>query len=973
MKLPPIKDNLIQLSKTIFRTRRRAFALISGIILATMILSGIVLYSSVLQQNAFRSIVGDTDFELKFDKTNNENFDILNEIGSQILSDSEIDGQIDDYTVVAGRFGSNSRTDFDINLQLTKNSDYVNSNDRINAPFRPLFVDERFFTSTIGNSSLNKILYEGEFRLPNVNEIIIPSHVSTEMGLVPGDTIHRLNISLATQIDNQRQLKENSISNITVIGVYEQEVCDLCAFFDNPILEYTNIILNQNALDEIYRDVNGLMLETGNFELLLSIDETKFSVTDPDNFVEELNTLMNTISEKFGDDDIIGTNYIEGAIQGFTFFSIFISVTYVVISIPVIFLSLYVLTYGITVSLEERRKEIAIKKVQGGSASQIFKEIRNETLLIYAIGIILGYILANFVPFILTGSTGFFEFNFGTVSEFISYIEFNLTSLLLSTAVVGLILIFVVNRQGQSFIKEQISSAINSKRETDYGFLRSTNLDIIFFIIGFIGFGISFTEQILRIDLDGGITLVLINIVTPFLIWIGGAFIGSRIVKLVPQFLEPIYLRIYILKDIARMLKAGLRRRGDINKLAIVIVLSLAISSLAVIQGFTDEHQINRDIEYRVGSDYKLTTSTATNITSILNEIEGIQNIQALPTISGRTLSSDISIVGIDPQKEIAALNNQKPILNWHSDTFLSENNQMQNAESALEVLSNSENGIFLSNDLFSVLSKNVGDVVNIAIRLDNPTINSSEIIFQDVEILGIINHMPGGLSGYSLTSQNLLYDFINGSINADDYRKNLISNNEIFASQYQIDMINDNPTVNQILDQKEEFLNITGVTTVSSLNEELNVVQEDGFGFGVTGLLTLAASVSLVATFVSSFAFSSIIMERRKKEFAVLRAIGARKSQIYKMALAENFLMMLIGVIWGTFIGVAVAVIFNGFFSFVTAGILNQLTVDRLIIFPWQDLIIFGTITIVGMMTATVLSIRNSVNADLTVATKDD
>ena len=224
MKLPPIKDNLIQLSKTIFRTRRRAFALISGIILATMILSGIVLYSSVLEQNAFRSIVGETDFELKFDKTNNENFDILNDIGSQILSDSEIDGQIDDYTVVAGRFGSNSRTDFDINLQLTNNSDYVNRNSRLNTPFRPLFVDERFFTSTIGNSSLNQILYEGEFRLPNTNEIIIPSPVATEMGLVPGDIINRLNISLATQIDNQRQLKENSLTNVTIIGVYDQGI-----------------------------------------------------------------------------------------------------------------------------------------------------------------------------------------------------------------------------------------------------------------------------------------------------------------------------------------------------------------------------------------------------------------------------------------------------------------------------------------------------------------------------------------------------------------------------------------------------------------------------------------------------------------------------------------------------------------------------------------------------------------------------
>ena len=238
----------------------------------------------MLEQNAFRSIVGETDYELKFDKTNNENFDILNDIGSQILSDSEIDGQIDDYTVVAGRFGSNSRTDFDINLQLTNNSDYVNRNSRLNTPFRPLFVDERFFTSTIGNSSLNQILYEGEFRLPNTNEIIIPSPVATEMGLVPGDIINRLNISLATQIDNQRQLKENSLTNVTIIGVYDQALCDFCEFFDGPILDYTNIILNYDTLDDLYRNVNDLMLETGNFELLLSIDETKFSVTDPDKF-----------------------------------------------------------------------------------------------------------------------------------------------------------------------------------------------------------------------------------------------------------------------------------------------------------------------------------------------------------------------------------------------------------------------------------------------------------------------------------------------------------------------------------------------------------------------------------------------------------------------------------------------------------------------------------------------------------------
>lgn len=56
---------LTTMFQTIFRTKRRAFSLISGIILGTMILSGIILYSGVLAQNNFESIVGSTAYELK--------------------------------------------------------------------------------------------------------------------------------------------------------------------------------------------------------------------------------------------------------------------------------------------------------------------------------------------------------------------------------------------------------------------------------------------------------------------------------------------------------------------------------------------------------------------------------------------------------------------------------------------------------------------------------------------------------------------------------------------------------------------------------------------------------------------------------------------------------------------------------------------------------------------------------------------
>jgi len=141
--------------------------------------------------------------------------------------------------------------------------------------------------------------------------------------------------------------------------------------------------------------------------------------------------------------------------------------------------------------------------------------------------------------------------------------------------------------------------------------------------------------------------------------------------------------------------------------------------------------------------------------------------------------------------------------------------------------------------------------------------------------------------------------------------------------------------------------------------------------GYGVSGLLSLNFIVSLIASIVSAFAFSAIIIDKRRKEFAILRAIGAKKSQIYKLAFGENALMMLTASVWGAIIGIGISYLFNGVFAFIGFILGTSANVPRLVIVPWLELTAISLISFLGMIAATMFSIRSAANQDLTLATR--
>ena len=81
---------------------------------------------------------------------------------------------------------------------------------------------------------------------------------------------------------------------------------------------------------------------------------------------------------------------------------------------------------------------------------------------------------------------------------------------------------------------------------------------------------------------------------------------------------------------------------------------------------------------------------------------------------------------------------------------------------------------------------------------------------------------------------------------------------------------------------------------------------------------------------------------------------------------------MMLTASIWGIFLGVGIAQLFNGVFMFVSmiSGTFSAL--ERIVVIPVVELVIISALTFFGMLGATVVSIRSAANQDIAVGIKE-
>jgi ABC-type antimicrobial peptide transport system permease subunit len=159
--------------------------------------------------------------------------------------------------------------------------------------------------------------------------------------------------------------------------------------------------------------------------------------------------------------------------------------------------------------------------------------------------------------------------------------------------------------------------------------------------------------------------------------------------------------------------------------------------------------------------------------------------------------------------------------------------------------------------------------------------------------------------------------------------------------------------------------------------SEHKTVERNGGLIFGTPGLLSLQFVVASIAAVASSFVFLSLVLNQRKKELAVLQAIGASPNQILRLVLFEILSIVMVSMVLGLVLGIGLAFSFNGFFDVFgfIFGIFGgtSTSIRRELVYPWLQLGFVSLSVFAAVVLALLVTTRRALKSDLAMVLKGE
>ncbi|MHA1978755.1 MAG: FtsX-like permease family protein [Candidatus Hodarchaeales archaeon] len=983
------RDRVVYLNQTIRsiqRNKRRSVSMISGLILGISILAGIFLYTTVLMNNVYLSIIDGAPYEIRMDFD-----DPLSDLQIEAFRENFSDNpKVSDAQILYGNSRTIESATGDIYtpaiLKVEIRAEY--NNETYSGSEGRIF-DSGLYSRPIG-SALREMLVTGKYpgiystNDPNFHGILISETLAEEAKLKQGNKLSALKLDIAV-IDPEDPYFPFSVGdikgtvileNVTIAGIMSQDVgasaglfTEIGGSFRGEIFIPKELFTDQGNFSSFFSTLS----EENMQYCVMKIDESKFSLADPTRVNSQINQLINKFEIN---PDLIGTNLVQSKLAPFQILSIFIFLFDGILTLPVVILSIYLLSFGIDLSLHERRYQVGILKTQGASPKQIKRKILSEALLLAALGLIVGYLVAIFGAWGIGTARGFMRWDWNdALTKLPDFFVLDQTALFVVGGLIVIILIVMVNGKANKFIEMEISETVRRTDELEKGnFLRRNNLDIVFFILGLVSLLLTLLPKF-GVSIPLGPVGPILAIVGPILFWIGGAAVVARIAIWIPSKTDPIIKRIGFLKDVSILIKGNIfRKSGDIPRLSLIIALTVSFSVLAAIQGTSGQVHQERLIVYDIGAD--IVINTGFNVSTIalndINATNGVENVMAITTSGGIIRNDPIPVHSIDS-------NTYGEIGKWQVDSIPGSGSKDKILS---DLADNAIEGCLIGESVQSQYNLDLGDTIQMEVLLFAWTgmALEYEYISQNFTVNGIFHHTPGGIGSSAVIVD---HEAINHLTHITDFADLLgisvpesTRNKVVYASKYlvQAEKKADVSTIRDDLLTSEQVISIR--TLEGEIEKSYEIKQMD---FGIPGLLTADFIISLLTATLATFIFMSILMEKRKKEFAVLRSYGASEQQIYKIVFSETFVLLLTSVLWGLIVGLGLSILFNPFFElidiFITpmsalSGGTGQL--NRLLIFDWWSLGFTLFVTFLAMTLATFLSVRGASRAKISTVVRE-
>jgi len=1026
-------DNLWMAAKSAWVSRERGLAVFAGVFLASLVITTVLAYGVGLSQLALQDSLQTDVFDAKIDFKRDPGNNVTGRTNNSVVWESVCDeltsmDEFSDCGLIFGRQGIRVEGFFDETFLVPQplnvisiegptgdwgnvSFDYpeaLESGPPINGDRTLRFYGDGIWDGELGERHAKQVIYgswpiNGKAAADN-RSIVLPSQIASKAGVGVNETISYLNFTYVTDsvsfeaisggledCQGEEVIEQSgylfcrvnmTVRNLTIAAIYEETGPG------NPTLLFNPVMVTESVLTDEQRVI---LMDYDHGYLGVALDRSLLptsSTADAEDWLENLQEKVKDKTYANGEIEIEYVDLISGTIGFLNIFLGLVQVFDYILMIPIVVLSFSVLIYGLALSLEQRKREIAIHRVLGGTEANLRGMVLLEVFVISTVGWFAGYTLSLLsVPLILD-AVGFMSFREG---EF----DVNATLSFWSTILVIILTIVVAMLFGRSRTEEFLSIEIDEgvRRVTTVKKAR-TWLHLTAFSIGVLAVLESWIETNEGWWIYGENGIVdnfiwngLLFILGPFCLWIGGALVLGRIGAAGPRILTLFLGWTPALSDIKRGL-SGSSSSEAVNRLAVIMLLTLSIVTLAAVQGYTGTAVDERTASAQTGADLQVQFDEPVTEeqarTEVMLAIQRVDN----PSISGIESTTSVGNIFTNKKGEGASL------LTWivfdnHEDTLIWDSQAVPKNDIGDSASRWANDGFTTGESARRLLdlpsADSVSDPEDYEMNLEyneytftfswelNATIIDTTTTETKVSYMGNHQWVPG------LSTAEAEQSIVIGE---KTYR--------LLAGDNVVDSYTSSRWFFELCDQSEddcgdalrtlsvEVTNGNGVASTQDWSTTHREVERNGgLIFGTQGLLSLQFVVASLASVASAFVFLSLVLTKRKKELAILQAIGASPNQVIRLVLFEILAIIIVSMGLGVLLGLGIAYSFNGFFGIF--GFLFQLflgagtPINRDLVWPWLQLGLVNLSVLFAVVLALIFTTRRALKSDLAVVLKGE
>lgn len=817
---------------------------------------------------------------------------------------------------------------------------------------RVVFVDNEFLNRTAAEFVINGSfqLNEGEILVSvmfveyvrQVFDIVLQLNDTVDIDLLIADVSSDGPLPLSA-------LGRTSMTDLKIVGIYNLQTYG--SILERAFPSYKNGRENWNNTNMRY-DVMGLrdscflridsipagaLSENGFFSetLLVRASADALAAIGPQSISTNLFELVYRTEELYditwdGSDKIIG---LQGVVNSYV-----ATLDLSILALPVILLALFFSVFAADTFMAPRNVEVGIIRSKGASYSQVSSVFLWESAVIAILSIVLGLLFSVFFAPLIPSTISFMNFDWEIYLFYLSntVISPNTVIRAISLTVLPslLFILYLARKSASTEISLTLAEATEESTEHSeaHGFTIGASIFLLILVI------------VLMLIVPRHPALFLLELLLGTAAWFFIAFNGSRISRVG---LAKVSKRLSFILGQKNLISAGyLRmRKGRIIPLMVVLVLTMSSTIAFAVQSESLRVDLNREVSYALGSDLRIDcTVRELNFSYALEDFAGVVNAMPVLRTWARIGPDLLSIEALDP-------NDYSSIGKFDQSSFFGES-----PETVLSALAAVPNGIVLSAAQATRWNKTIGSTLN----LEMSGVGTTQIV--EFNITGLVFSAPG--FGYA-SSEYVPYSTLGagfGFSSGDDgfaltnleFIEDLIGKHE--ATLFMVDL---DGSANRTL-LLNELRALSGVTpnTPQEFDLKAHSLQTALFLNTIEGLFTLGFVMSLtLSLFALSISLGSVVRERRK-EYAIMRAIGGSQRQIVSMVFSE-----FAGVVIAS---LALSLILGAVFAYVMGLLLNVMgpfsrTLVATISFPLDFLAIVMFIEILTMIIGAYLPAREA------------